>query len=58
MGLVLGFVGQINLGQAAFVAISAYTCSILRLRYGLDFWLGRAYRTRRRSSPSRRWLAC
>lgn len=39
MGLVLGFVGQINLGQAAFVAISAYTCSILRQRYGLDFWL-------------------
>jgi branched-chain amino acid transport system permease protein len=39
MGLVLGFVGQINLGQAAFVAISAYTCSILRLRYGLNFWL-------------------
>lgn len=39
MGLVLGFVGQINLGQAAFVAISAYVCSILRLRYGLDFWI-------------------
>lgn len=39
MGLVLGFVGQINLGQAAFVAISAYTCAILRQRYGIDFWL-------------------
>ncbi|MGE0502024.1 MAG: branched-chain amino acid ABC transporter permease [Rhizobiaceae bacterium] len=39
MGLVLGFVGQINLGQSAFVAISAYVCSILRLRYGLDFWI-------------------
>ncbi len=39
MGLVLGFVGQINLGQAAFVAISAYVCSILRLRYGIDFWI-------------------
>lgn len=39
MGLVLGFVGQINLGQAAFVAISAYTCTILRQRYGVDFWL-------------------
>lgn len=39
MGLVLGFVGQINLGQAAFVAISAYVCSILRLRYELDFWI-------------------
>ncbi|MBX3579483.1 MAG: branched-chain amino acid ABC transporter permease [Rhizobiaceae bacterium] len=39
MGLVLGFVGQINLGQAAFVAICAYTCAILRQRYGVDFWL-------------------
>lgn len=38
MGLVLGFIGQINLGQAAFVAISAYTSSILRLRYGFNFW--------------------
>ena len=39
MGLVLGFVGQINLGQGAFVAIAAYTCSILRQRYDIDFWL-------------------
>lgn len=39
MGLVLGFVGQINLGQAAFVAISAYVCAILRLHYGVNFWL-------------------
>jgi branched-chain amino acid transport system permease protein len=38
MGLVLGFVGQINLGQAAFVAIAAYLSSILRLRYGFGFW--------------------
>jgi branched-chain amino acid transport system permease protein len=38
MGFVLGFVGQINLGQAAFVAISAYTSSILRARYGFNFW--------------------
>jgi len=38
MGLVLGYVGQINLGQAAFVAIAAYLSSLLRLRFGLDFW--------------------
>jgi branched-chain amino acid transport system permease protein len=38
MGLVLGFVGQINLGQGAFVAISAYVSGILRLRYGFDYW--------------------
>jgi len=39
MAIVLGLAGQINLGQAAFVAIAAYTSSVLRLRYGLDFWL-------------------
>jgi len=39
MAIVLGLAGQINLGQAAFVAIGAYTSSVLRLRYGLDFWL-------------------
>lgn len=38
MGLVLGYVGQINLGQAAFVAIAAYTSSLLRLKLGLGFW--------------------
>lgn len=39
MGLVLGFVGQINLGQAAFVAIGAYTCTLLRQLYDVNFWL-------------------
>ena len=39
MGLVLGFVGQINLGQAAFVAIAAYTGSLPRIHYGLNFWI-------------------
>jgi branched-chain amino acid transport system permease protein len=38
MGLVLGYVGQINLGQAAFVAIAAYVSSLLRLKLGFDFW--------------------
>lgn len=39
MGLVLGYVGQINLGQIAFVAIAAYTSTLLRQRYGISFWL-------------------
>jgi branched-chain amino acid transport system permease protein len=38
MGLVLGYVGQINLGQAGFVAIAAYVSSLLRPKLGLDFW--------------------
>jgi branched-chain amino acid transport system permease protein len=28
-----------DLGQAAFVAIAAYVSSILRIRYGLDYWV-------------------
>jgi len=39
MGLLLGYVGEINFGQAAFVAISAYASSLLRLKLGMSFWL-------------------
>jgi branched-chain amino acid transport system permease protein len=39
MGLLLGYLGQINLGQAAFVAIAAYVSTILRLQHGFSFWL-------------------
>jgi branched-chain amino acid transport system permease protein len=39
MGLLLGYVGQINLGQAAFVALGAYISTVLRLQLGLSFWL-------------------
>lgn len=39
MGLLLGYMGQINLGQAAFVALAAYTSTILRAQFGLSFWL-------------------
>ena len=38
MGLLLGYVGEINFGQAAFVAISAYVSSLLRLKLGFSFW--------------------
>jgi branched-chain amino acid transport system permease protein len=39
MGLVLGYVGQINLGQVAFVAIAAYVSSLLRLKLEWNFWI-------------------
>ncbi len=39
MGLLLGYVGQLNFGQAAFVAIAAYVSSLLRIDLGLSFWL-------------------
>lgn len=38
MGLLLGYVGEINFGQAAFVAISAYVSTLLRQKLGLSFW--------------------
>lgn len=38
MGLVLGYLGEINFGQAAFVAIAGYASSLLRLKLGLSFW--------------------
>lgn len=38
MGLLLGYAGEINFGQAAFVAISAYVSTLLRLKLGLSFW--------------------
>jgi branched-chain amino acid transport system permease protein len=38
MGLLLGYVGEINFGQAAFVAISAYVSTLLRLKLGWSFW--------------------
>jgi len=39
MGLLLGYLGQINLGQAAFVAMAAYISTVLRIQGGLSFWL-------------------
>jgi branched-chain amino acid transport system permease protein len=40
LGVWLVFViGRINIGQAAFVLIGAYTTAILTVRIGLSFWL-------------------
>lgn len=38
MGLVLGYAGEVNFGQAGFVAISAYASTLLRTHLGLSFW--------------------
>ena len=38
MGLLLGYIGEVNFGQAAFVAISAYVSTLLRQKLGLSFW--------------------
>ena len=38
--LLLGFAGQISLGQAAFYGVGAYTSGLLTTKLGLSPWLG------------------
>ncbi len=38
MGLLLGYIGEVNFGQAAFVAISAYVSTLLRQKLSPRFW--------------------
>ncbi|MFN2644913.1 MAG: branched-chain amino acid ABC transporter permease [Burkholderiales bacterium] len=39
LNLVMGYTGQLNLGQSAFYAIGAYASTILVKTYGWNFWL-------------------
>ena len=39
LNLVLGYTGQLNLGQSAFFGIGAYVSTILIKTYGWNFWL-------------------
>ncbi|HEY7240999.1 MAG TPA: branched-chain amino acid ABC transporter permease [Burkholderiales bacterium] len=39
LNLVLGYTGQLNLGQSAFFGIGAYVSTILIKTYGWSFWL-------------------
>jgi branched-chain amino acid transport system permease protein len=39
LNLVLGYTGQLNLGQSAFFAIGAYVSTILIKSHGWNFWL-------------------
>jgi branched-chain amino acid transport system permease protein len=34
-----GYAGQVNLGQAAFMGVGAYTSGAVALKFGLPFWL-------------------
>jgi len=38
LNILSGYTGQISLGHAAFIAIGAYTSTILSLRLGIPFW--------------------
>lgn len=40
LGLLMGYAGQISLGQAAFYGVGAYTTAILSTTYGLSPWIG------------------
>jgi branched-chain amino acid transport system permease protein len=42
LSLVMGFAGQVSLGQAAFFAIGAYVCGVLTATYGMNGWLALA----------------
>src|SRR5499433_3963053 len=40
LDFVLGYAGQLNLGQSAFYGIGAYASTLLIMRLGVPFWLG------------------
>jgi branched-chain amino acid transport system permease protein len=42
LNLVMGYTGQLNLGQSAFYAIGAYVSTLLIKTYGWNFWLAAA----------------
>jgi len=42
LNLLMGYAGQVSLGQAAFVGIGAYASAILTVKVGLSPWLGMA----------------
>lgn len=39
LGLLMGYAGQISLGQAAFFGVGAYTSAVLTTQYGFNPWL-------------------
>src|SRR5690242_1825061 len=39
INIVMGYAGQISLGQAGFAAIGAYTTALLVVNFELSFWL-------------------
>lgn len=39
MGLLRGYLGELNFGHAAFLAIGAYSSALLTMRLGVNFWV-------------------
>lgn len=40
LNILVGYTGQISIGQGAFMMIGGYTAAILSSRYGMPFWFG------------------
>jgi branched-chain amino acid transport system permease protein len=40
LNILVGYTGQISIGQGAFMAVGGYTAAILSSRYGMPFWVG------------------
>lgn len=40
LNILVGYAGQVSLGQGAFMAVGAYTAGVLFDRFGLSFWIG------------------
>ena len=40
LNLLVGYTGQISIGQGAFMMVGGYTAAILSSRYGMPFWFG------------------
>ena len=39
LNLLIGYTGQVSLGHAGFYAIGAYTCALLQVDAGWNFWV-------------------
>lgn len=39
LNLLMGYAGQVSLGQGAFMAVGAYTTALLGNKFGVPFWL-------------------
>ncbi len=39
LNILIGYCGQISLGQAAFMAVGAYTSAVLTTKLGFSFWV-------------------
>jgi len=39
LDFVLGYAGQLNLGQSAFYGIGAYVSTLMIMKLGMPFWL-------------------